>query len=408
MAKNIDIPDGWEVKKLGEVAENGLVNGIFNNPKKVGSGKKLINVIDLYSERAIDTNKLSLLNVTEKEYNTYKVKQFDLFFTRSSLKLEGIAWSNILLSNDTDIIFDCHIMKLTCKTKLINPLYLFYYTRNELAREYLMSVAKLSSMTTISQQDVLNMPIPVPPLDEQKKIADILSLWDKAIQQTKDLIAHKETQQKGLMQNLLTGKKRLNGFNDDWKTIKLGEVAEFISGYSFSSDDFTNSGLALIKISNINNEKIEIDSNTSYLPLNYENKYSKFIIRYNDILIAMSGATTGKMGVYKLKDTALLNQRVGIIRAKGNNNQIFLIYILKIYSNKILEMAYGGAQPNISFNDIYKIKFKISTSIDEQKAIADILSKADEEINLLNKQLDLYTEQKKGLMQNLLTGKIRV
>ena len=196
MAKNIDIPNGWEVKKLGEVAENGLVNGIFNDPKKIGSGKKLINVIDLYSERAIDTNKLSLLNVTEKEYNTYKVKQFDLFFTRSSLKLEGIAWSNILLSNDTDIIFDCHIMKLTCNTKLINPLYLFYYTRNELARKYLMSVAKLSSMTTISQQDVLNMPIPIPPLAEQEKIAEILSLWDKAIEQTKELIAYKEKKKK--------------------------------------------------------------------------------------------------------------------------------------------------------------------------------------------------------------------
>ena len=71
-------------------------------------------------------------------------------------------------------------------------------------------------------------------------------------------------------------------------------------------------------------------------------------------------------------------------------------------------MAYGGAQPNISSNDIYKIKISIPSSLDEQKAIADILCKADEEIELLKKQLDLYTEQKKGLMQNLLTGKVRV
>ena len=408
MAKNIDIPNGWEVKKLGEVAENGLVNGIFNDPKKIGSGKKLINVIDLYSERAIDTNKLSLLNVTEKEYNTYKVKQFDLFFTRSSLKLEGIAWSNILLSNDTDIIFDCHIMKLTCNTKLINPLYLFYYTRNELARKYLMSVAKLSSMTTISQQDVLNMPIPIPPLAEQEKIAEILSLWDKAIEQTKELIAYKEKQKKGLMQNLLTGKKRLHGFTDKWKTVKLGEVADFISGYSFSSDDFIDKGIALIKISNIQDDNINIDNNTAYLPMEFKDKYNKFIIKTNDLLIAMSGATTGKMGVFKQENIALLNQRVGIIRAKENYSQKFLIYILKIYSNKILEMAYGGAQPNISSNDIYKIKISIPSSLDEQKAIADILCKADKEIELLKKQLDLYTEQKKGLMQNLLTGKVRV
>ena len=210
------------------------------------------------------------------------------------------------------------------------------------------------------------------------------------------------------MQALLTGKKRLNGFTDEWKTYQLGEVANFISGYSFSSDDFIDTGITLIKISNINNEKIEINSDTAYLPLNYAKKYEKFLIKHNDLLIAMSGATTGKMGVYKLENQALLNQRVGIIRAKEKYNQIFLIHILKMYVNKILEMAYGGAQPNISANDINKIKLNIPTSLDEQKAIADILSKADEEIELLNKQLELYTEQKKGLMQNLLTGKVRV
>lgn len=391
MAKNIDIPDGWEVKKLGEVAENGLVNGIFNNPKKVGSGKKLINVIDLYSERAIDTNKLSLLNVTEKEYNTYKVKQFDLFFTRSSLKLEGIAWSNILLSSNTDIIFDCHIMKLTCNTKLINPLYLFYYTRNELAREYLMSVAKLSSMTTISQQDVLNMPIPVPPLDEQKKIADILSLWDKAIQQTKELIAYKETQKKGLMQNLLTGKKRLHGFNDEWKTTKLGEIIDkeiiYKKGQPLTAERTSKGTIPVIAAGR----------DIPYFHHNYNFK--------NVITISASGAYAGYIWYHNYpiwaSDCNILYGKKDIF------DTIFLFYVLKSQQNKLYSLQTGGAQPHIYKNDIGQLIIPI-ISFNEQKAIADILSKADEEINLLNKQLDLYMEQKKGLMQNLLTGKVRV
>ena len=389
MAKNIDIPNGWEVKKLGEVAENGLVNGIFNDPKKIGSGKKLINVIDLYSERAIDTNKLSLLNVTEKEYNTYKVKQFDLFFTRSSLKLEGIAWSNILLSNDTDIIFDCHIMKLTCNTKLINPLYLFYYTRNELARKYLMSVAKLSSMTTISQQDVLNMPIPIPPLAEQEKIAEILSLWDKAIEQTKELIAYKEKQKKGLMQNLLTGKKRLHGFTDEWKTITLGEVAEITTGNKNNEDKIDN-GQYPFFVRSKNIERINtysFDGEAILVPGDGN---------IGDIYHYINGKFDFHQRVYKISNFREINAK-------------FLYYNMQLlFKKRAISQTSKATVNSLRMDTFTKYDICMPFNLDEQKAIADILCKADEEIELLNKQLDLYTEQKKGLMQNLLTGKVRV
>lgn len=389
MAKNIDIPNGWEVKKLGEVAENGLVNGIFNDPKKIGSGKKLINVIDLYSERAIDTNKLSLLNVTEKEYNTYKVKQFDLFFTRSSLKLEGIAWSNILLSNDTDIIFDCHIMKLTCNTKLINPLYLFYYTRNELARKYLMSVAKLSSMTTISQQDVLNMPIPIPPLAEQEKIAEILSLWDKAIEQTKELIAYKEKQKKGLMQNLLTGKKRLHGFTDKWKTITLGEVAEITTGNKNNEDKIDN-GQYPFFVRSKNIERINtysFDGEAILVPGDGN---------IGDIYHYINGKFDFHQRVYKISNFREINAK-------------FLYYNMQLlFKKRAISQTSKATVNSLRMDTFTKYDICMPFNLDEQKAIADILCKADEEIELLKKQLDLYTEQKKGLMQNLLTGKVRV
>ena len=405
MAKNIDIPNGWEVKKLGEVAENGLVNGIFNDPKKIGSGKKLINVIDLYSERAIDTNKLSLLNVTEKEYNTYKVKQFDLFFTRSSLKLEGIAWSNILLSNDTDIIFDCHIMKLTCNTKLINPLYLFYYTRNELARKYLMSVAKLSSMTTISQQDVLNMPIPIPPLAEQEKIAEILSLWDKAIEQTKELIAYKEKQKKGLMQNLLTGKKRLHGFTDEWKTITLGEVCEYQNGDSNEENIINNGNYLLITLNSI-------DINGRLKKEHKRINQGKPILYKNDIVMILSdiahGFLLGLSAVIDENNKYILNQRVGLLRPKKQINSLFLSYLINLNQLYFKKHGQGSSQLNLSKGDIINFQLYIPLNIEEQNFIVKTISKADEEIELLNKQLDLYTEQKKGLMQNLLTGKVRV
>ena len=403
MTKNIDIPDGWKVKKLGEVAE------IYRGASPRPIAKYLTD-----SSLGIPWIKIGDINPNDKYITTTKEK-----ITQDGAKHSKIIHSGYFILSNSMSIGRPYISKITgCihdgwlsinnYERNINIDYLYYALNSQYIKKSFANNASLGTVTNLNSDIVKNTHILLPPLAEQEKIAEILSLWDKAIEQTKELIAYKEKQKKGLMQNLLTGKKRLHGFTDKWKTVKLGEVADFISGYSFSSDDFIDKGIALIKISNIQDDNINIDNNTAYLPMEFKDKYNKFIIKTNDLLIAMSGATTGKMGVFKQENIALLNQRVGIIRAKENYSQKFLIYILKIYSNKILEMAYGGAQPNISSNDIYKIKISIPSSLDEQKAIADILCKADEEIELLKKQLDLYTEQKKGLMQNLLTGKIRV
>ena len=403
MAKNIDIPNGWEVKKLGEIG-NFLKGKGIKKDELCDNGLPCVIYGQIYTSYDFYTDKFtSFIPINLKPYTT-EIYQNDILFTGSGETKEEIGKSIAYIGKEYayaggDII-------ILRQDKIIS-IFITYYL-NSIGRKQLNRLGQGDSVVHIYKSILESVKIPVPPLAEQEKIAEILSLWDKAIEQTKELIAYKEKQKKGLMQNLLTGKKRLHGFTDEWKTTTLGEVADFISGYSFSSDDFIDKGIALIKISNIQDDNINIDNNTAYLPMEFKDKYNKFIIKTNDLLIAMSGATTGKMGVFKQENIALLNQRVGIIRAKENYSQKFLIYILKIYSNKILEMAYGGAQPNISSNDIYKIKISIPSSLDEQKAIADILCKADEEIELLKKQLDLYTEQKKGLMQNLLTGKVRV
>ena len=196
-------------------------------------------------------------------------------------------------------------------------------------------------------------------------------------------------------------------FTQPWKEVKLGEIAEFISGYSFDSNDFKENGIPLIRISNIEDDKLSLDKDTVFLDTSSLQKYQKYCIKQQDLLIAMSGATTGKMGINKTVTPMLLNQRVGIIRAK-KSNQCFINQYLMRFNNKILRMSYGGAQPNIGSNDIKKIKLYIPSDISEQQAIADVLSTADDEINLLNQKLEALKEQKKGLMQQLLTGQIRV
>jgi len=203
------IPDDWDVVQLIELSETGITNGVFNDPKKVGKGYRLINVVNLYSEPLIKTNNLTRIDIGEKEFSKYKVKKGDIFFTRSSLKLEGIAHCNLYDKDDEDIVFECHIMRIRPKKAIAIPRYLQAFFLCPSARKFFMARAKQITMTTISQTDISNMPVPLPPLPEQKQIASILSAVDDKI----DILQSKKTSyttlKKGLMAQLLTGQMRV-------------------------------------------------------------------------------------------------------------------------------------------------------------------------------------------------------
>lgn len=204
------IPKKWEVVKLINLSVSGIKNGAFNDPKRVGKGYKLINVVNLYSEPYIKTDNLELLDLDKNEFIKYEVKKEDIFFTRSSLKLEGIAHCNINLSEEKDLIYECHIMRLRPDKTKVNPYYLRYYCISYPARKYFMSHAKQVTMTTISQSDIASMPIPIPSIHEQKKIAEILVTMDEKLDILREKKEGYQALKKGLMQQLLTGNIRVS------------------------------------------------------------------------------------------------------------------------------------------------------------------------------------------------------
>ncbi|WP_454946491.1 restriction endonuclease subunit S, partial [Capnocytophaga granulosa] len=155
-----------------------------------------------------------------------------------------------------------------------------------------------------------------------------------------------------------------------WAWCRLGEVCCFENGYAFNSDDYQKNGTPLIRISNIKNGKIDI-SEAVFIKIEYD---KRFMVEYGDLLIAMSGATTGKMGVYKLDREAVLNQRVGNIKIR--NKDIFFHkfrnYIMQTKSNEILKMAYGGAQPNISGKMIENLTIPLPPLAEQYRIVQKI------------------------------------
>ena len=157
-----------------------------------------------------------------------------------------------------------------------------------------------------------------------------------------------------------------------WAWCKLGEVCSFENGYAFNSNDYQKKGIPLIRISNIKDGEIDI-SKAVYIEAEYD---KRFIIEYGDLLIAMSGATTGKMGVYKLDRKALLNQRVGNIKVKNKDVCFseFRDYFMQTKSNEILKMAYGGAQPNIRGKMIKNLSFPLPPLKEQNRIVQKIES----------------------------------
>ena len=193
----------WINYKIFNLAKDKtLNNGVFNDQNKVGKGYKLINVLDMYIQRDIDESRLSLLDLDKKEFENNKVNYGDIFFTRSSLVKEGIAFSNVYLGVSDDITYDGHLIKLSPDLNMVEPKFLNYCLKIAYVRKQLIQGGKTATMTTIGQKEVGNTIVKVPCLEEQTKIANFLSSIDQKIEVVAQQIEQARTWKKGLLQQM--------------------------------------------------------------------------------------------------------------------------------------------------------------------------------------------------------------
>jgi len=177
-----------------------------------------------------------------------------------------------------------------------------------------------------------------------------------------------------------------------YRMTKLMDICEIQGGYAFKSNSFQSEGIPVIRIGDIEDYKIELKHTTVFVEHSFLDRYSNFIINKDDILIALSGATTGKYGLYRSNNPALLNQRVGrIIPNKSKVYHKFIYYYMNILKDRILKKAGGAAQPNISPKDIKEFEIPLPP-LETQKKIVDILDKAQEIIDKRKEQIEKLDE----------------
>jgi restriction modification system DNA specificity domain protein len=300
---------------------------------------------------------------------------------------------------------------------IVSPLYTVFTVQDEILAKFLAyffktivwqnqvkSVANYGARydrINITDNAFFSLKILLPPLDEQEKIAEILSTWDEAINLTINLIESKKQFKKALMQNLLTAKIRFLQFKDEWRAIKLSEICDISTGTSKSR--FIGDGkFYIVDMGSITQDGLLNLTKTTNLNQDFLD-FGDLVMPKDDI---GGGKIIGKVAVIDKDNTYVLSDHIFRIKTIENSN--FLAYLINsdLINKKIRREVSGTAQLGLSKRTIENLKIKLP-NLKEQQKIAEVLMACDDEINLLNLKLENLKKQKQGLMQKLLSGKVR-
>lgn len=401
------IPEDWELVPIGDIFK--FKNGLNKAKQFFGEGTPIVNYMDVYKNRGICFKDIrGKVTLTSNELANYNVQKGDVFFTRTSETPDEIGITAVLLDEPQNTTFSGFILRARPVVDVLDIDYKRYCFSADAVRKEIISKCTYTTRALTNGRVLSKVNIFVPPKPEQKSIAEALSDTDNLISSLEKLIDKKKKIKQGVMQQLLTGKKRLPGFSGEWEVKKLGEVAVLKHGYSFSSKTYEIDGkYKVVTIANVQKGFMSTTSCSTIkdLPADIQAHQQLSI---DDLLISLTG-NVGRVCMVN-QSNCVLNQRVGkfVISEKYDFKYVYYSLNLDSFIEEMMLSAKGGAQPNLGNSDVLSYDLCIPNDIEEQKAIAQVLSDMDNEIEALEEKLEKVKTIKQGMMQELLTGRIRL
>lgn len=397
------LPIGWEMKSLGEIGKFSKGKGILKD-QVISEGFPCVRYGEIYTKYDYIINEFQSFISTETASESNEIKSGDILFAGSGETIEDIGKSITYIGSEK--VFAGGDIVIFSPESNINSICLSYTLETDFSRKQKRVFGQGNSVVHIYASDLSRLKIPVPPLPEQSAIANVLFTWDTAIQTTQALISQKEQEKKWLMQHLLTGKKRLKGFeNTKWKTQSLESVVKLIVR------EVPKPNVPYLGIGLRSHGKGTFLKHDEQPEKNSMDKF--YVVRPNDLIVNITFAWEQAIAIVKPEDNgALASHRFPtyeFLKDKGHPDY-FRYVIVQPRMKYMLELiSPGGAGRNrvMSKKDFIKLEMQIP-DFKEQTAIASVLQTADKEITLLKTKLKQQKLQKKGLMQVLLTGKVRV
>lgn len=414
------IPDDWEVKSLGDsvdILRGGSPRPIENYLTTNADGINWIKIGDVKpNDKYIRKTEEKI--IPEGKSRSREVKKGDFILSNSMsfgrpyiLAIDGCIHDGWLTIQKYAETFDKE--------------FLYYLLGSDEVFNQYVQMAAGSSVQNLNKDKVADLQLKIPPLPEQQRIAKALSDVDALISTTEKLIQKKKNIKQGAMQNLLTGKKRLPGFGpqtkspaykqtelglipEDWEVMSLGEFCQIKDGTHGTYARVEN-GYLLLSAKNILNGKLDIQESESLIS---ENAYKEIVKngfpKKKDLLISCVG-TIGRCCIFDTDEEIAFQRSVAFIRQNQIDN-LFLMYFIQsdLFQKQLREAVNASTLGGVYLGAFNPLQISFSSDKKEQTAIANVLSSMDKEIETLNTKLEKYRNLKTAMMQQLLTGKIRL
>ena len=392
------IPEDWEVKRLGELGDFSKGNGV---PKdkiiKDKHGHPCLTYGDLYTKYDFVIKDIKSFIENDIASGSKEIHNGDICFAGSGETPEDIGKCAAYIEERTafaggDII-------ILSPNKGINSIWLSYVLNSDIGRKQRYKSAQGFSIVHIYPDNLKRIQIPTPTLKEQRRIVSVLSLWDTAIAKQTALIEKLTLRKRGLMQQLLTGKKRLKGFE--------GGTFHRIGNYISECNNRNTGCKRVLSVTNTRGFILQEEQFDKIVASNDTSNYK--VVRRGEFAYNPSRVNVGSLAMLNEYDEGILSPMYIVFKANENIDKTYLLQCLQSwwFRGHIPAYTQGSVRDSLSFDGLCSMKFYIP-ALQEQKAISAILEQSDKEIETQKQKLAAMQAQKKGLMQVLLTGKKRI
>jgi type I restriction enzyme S subunit len=389
-----NIPNGWQETKLASIGSFSKGSGITKEQLSE-TGHNAVRYGELYTKHNFHIKKIYSYISDDVVPFAKKITFGDILFAGSGETAEEIGKSAAYLINEDAyaggdlIIF---------RPKNANSLFLSYFLNVGEARKKLSEIGQGQSVVHIYKSDIENLSLHLPPLSEQNRIVSVLEIWDKTLESLAKKIEIKKQIKKGLMQELLTGKTRLPGFaGSTWEVAQLQDICMVSMGQSPSSAAYNEMGKGIPLIQGNNDIKAR-----KTIARIWTTEITKKA-RKGDIIMTVR-APVGWIGI--ATEDVCIGRGVCAIRATKVDSD-FIFKLLENHESRWKSFEQGTTFTAVNSSDVKGLLLKIPKSKVEQAAIANVLTVEDVEIAYLQRKLSLFQEQKRYLLNNLITGTIR-
>jgi type I restriction enzyme S subunit len=394
-----EIPVDWAYARLEEVAT--IQTGLSKSDQRAGQTVKMpyLRVANV-QDGHFDLSDVKQIAVPANAVERFLVRKGDVLLTEGgdSDKLgRGAVWDGQI----GRCVHQNHIFVVRPKTGVLDAEFLAYQTQGSAGRAYFRSCSKQSTnLASINSGQLRRFPAILPAIAEQRKIAAIISTWDDGLEKLSSLVATKELRKRAFMQQLLLGKKRLNGFTGQWGELRLNEVAENVAEQNKGRMG-TEMLYGVTKSAGI----VPMRDHVKGESLSRCKRVEPDWFAYNPMRLNI-----GSIARWQGTDAVMVSGDYVVFRCKEDGLLPAYLDQLRrswLWESFVTKSGNGSVRVRIYFSDLGEFRFRCPP-VDEQAAIAAVLDTCDEELRLLREERAALERQKRGLMQRLLTGRMRV